>query len=100
MSPTSILSPPYGSIVWASEALAVLVAVEPVLVLVPVEVAGFEVAAAVAGREESFASVYHHDLLVSVFCLNRTWSLDQPPESVLSQYVSRLKLGFEERDKH
>lgn len=70
ISPTSKLSPPYGSMLWASEALAVLGVVEPMVVLVlvevpvevPVEVDELEVAAAVAGREESFASVYHHDL--------------------------------------
>lgn len=61
ISPTSILRPPYGTIVWASEALAVLVVVLLVLVLVPVEVVELEVAAAVAGREESFASVYDHE---------------------------------------
>lgn len=69
MSPTSMLSPPYGSIAWASEALAVLLVVDVVLgpVLVPVEVAELDVAAAVAGREESFASVYERDFSVSLF---------------------------------
>lgn len=50
-----MLSPPYGSFVWASEAFALLLVVELVLV----EVAELEVAAAVAGREESFASVVY-----------------------------------------
>ena len=61
--PITMLSVPYGSIVWASEALAVLVVVEAV----PVDVAELEVAAAVAGREESFASVCNHDTMVSAF---------------------------------
>ena len=77
MSPKSRLSPPYGPIDWASEALAVLVVVEPVPVLVLVEVVELEVAAAVAGREESFASVYNHCLLVNFFSSNRTWGLEQ-----------------------
>ena len=68
MIPTSMVSPPYGSIAWASEALAVLVVEEVVLVLPPVEVAELEVAAAVVGREESFASVYDFDISVSVLC--------------------------------
>ena len=57
--------PPYGTIIWACEALAVLVVVLLVLVLVPVEVVELEVAAAVAGREESFASVYDHEKMIS-----------------------------------
>lgn len=56
-----MLSPPYGSFVWASEAFALLLVVELVLV----EVAELEVAAAVAGREESFASVYVEGSTVS-----------------------------------
>ena len=66
----------YGSIVWASEGLAVPV---PVPVLVPVEVeveeAKLEVAAAVAGRDESFASVYSHGFMVSLFCLDLSRNL-------------------------
>ena len=76
MIPRSMVSPPYGSIAWASEILAVLVVEEVVLVLLPVEVAELEVAAAVAGREESFASVYNHDIMVSVFCGDRTYSFE------------------------
>ena len=34
-------------------------------VLLPVELAELEVAAAVAGREESFASVYKHNIMIS-----------------------------------
>ena len=51
-----------------------LVVVGPVPVLVPVEVAELEVGAAVAGREESFASVYNHEFMVSDFCLH--WSVE------------------------
>ena len=40
--------------------------VDAVLVLLPVDVVELEVAAAVAGREESFASVYQNDSMVSV----------------------------------
>ena len=83
-------SPPCGSIVWASEALAVLVVVGPVPVLVPVEVAELEVGAAVAGREESFASVYNHEFMVSDFCLH--WSLEEAfRESRVSQRGSNSK---------
>ena len=59
VSPMSMLSPPYGSIFCACEALAVVVAGDPVPVpvLALVDVAELEVAAAVAGRDESFASV-------------------------------------------
>lgn len=65
--PTSIVNPPYGLIVCASEAFAVLVGLEEVPVDVPVEVAELEVAAAVAGREESIASVYNQNIVVSTF---------------------------------
>lgn len=65
--PTSIVKPPYGLIVWASEAFAVLVGLEEVPVDVPVEVAELEVAAAVAGTEESFASVCNQNIVVSPF---------------------------------
>lgn len=85
-----MLSPPRGSIVRASEALAVLVVVEPVPVLVPVEVAELEVGVAVVGRDESFASVYNHKFMVSDFCLYRSleWASREPR---LSQRVSSSK---------
>ena len=85
-----MLSVPYGSIVWASEALAVLVVVDAV----PVDVAELEVAAAVAGREESFASVCNHDTMVSAFrsyqsqCVERFYVV-----STLTAYSKILVLG-------
>lgn len=70
--PTSIVSPPYGLVVWASEAFAVLVGLEEVPVDMPVELDEPEVAAAVAGREESFASACRWNIEVSACCSHRT----------------------------
>ena len=85
-----MLRPPYGLIVWASEALAVLVVVL-VPVLVPVEVVELEleVAAAVAGREESFASVCHNEWMVSLFHVDRTWGLGNCSECKDSHSMSQ-----------
>ena len=58
MAPATMVSVPYGLCVWASALAGV----------VPVAAAELEVGAAVAGREESFASVYRQNLLVSAFC--------------------------------
>lgn len=87
---------PYCSIVWAAEALAVLVTVLVlVLVLVPVRVVELEVAAAVAGREESFASVYDHEKMVS-FIPHRPYMVlwRALRECRLSQHVSRLESSW------
>ena len=61
MTPASRVSLLYGLYVWASAAWAL-----------PVAVAELEVAAAVAGREESFASAYGENIMVSGLCLYNT----------------------------
>ena len=92
MIPTSTVSPPYGSTIRPSDALAVLLVGEGEAVPVPVEVAELEVAAAVAGREESFASACYHDIMVNVFLSIRVLGPGMiPREWTLSQHVPRPK---------
>lgn len=64
--PTTELSPPYGTTVWASEAS---------VASVPAELAGLEVAAAVAGIDDNLASVYI-SIAESALPVHSAWDLE------------------------